>query len=61
MHRTIPGRDSPSARRVIAAPRRIRHISLKFNALTTYPQVAVQPIGFLIESKKLLFCTPVTD
>jgi len=37
------------------------HISFKINILTTYPQVAVQPIRFLIESKKLLFCTPVTD
>jgi hypothetical protein len=38
-----------------------RHISFKINALTSYPQAAVQLIRFLIESKKLLFCTPVTD
>src|SRR4051794_35203546 len=59
--RTISDPDSPSERRVTATTASIRPIYIKINILTSYPQGAVQLTGFLIESKKLLFCTPVTD
>ena len=40
-----------------ASAAQICHVPFKISVLTTYPQVAVQLVRFLIESKKLLFCT----